>query len=161
VRDILEHDPRPGDVLTAPFGAFRRFGWNGDRTQLDPAPRFLPRATVVDDTLYVGGRPVAGEDPRAAAVRAGRPPAELGIGWVLVEHGTPGRAGTDGLTPVYTGEWLDLYRVRGAVAAAPDGPPRAPVVTAIAVSGGLILICLLWLALPVGRVTALHRRQGE
>ncbi len=161
VRDILEHDPRPGDVLTQPFGAFRQFGWNDDRTQLDPAPRFLPRATVIDDTLYVGGRPVAGEDPRAAAVRAGRPLPELGIGWVLVEHGTPGHADTAGLERVYAGEWLDLYRVPGAVAAAPDGPSRAPVVVAIVAAGGLILICLLWLALPVGRVTALHRRQGE
>lgn len=161
VRDILGRDPRPGDVLTQPFGAFRRFGWNDDRTQLDPAPRFLPRPTVVDDTLYVGGRPVAGEDPRAAAVRAGRPLPELGIGWVLVEHGTPGRTDTEGLARVYSGEWLDLYRVPGAVAAAPDGPPRAPVVVANAAAAGLILICLLWQALPLGRVTVQHRRQGE
>jgi hypothetical protein len=161
VRDVLEHDPRPGDVLTQPFGAFRRFAWNDDRTQLDPAPRFLPRTTVIDDTLYVGGRAVPGEDPRAAAVRAGRPLAELGIGWVLVEHGTPGRGETGGLVRVYDGEWLDLYRVPGAVAAAPDGPPRAPVVVANAAAGGLILICLLWLALPAGRLASQHRRQGE
>jgi hypothetical protein len=94
-------------------------------------------------------------------VRDGQSLPDLGIGWVLVEHGTPGRADTAGLERVYAGEWLDLYRVPGAVAAAPDGPPRAPVLVAVAAAGGLILICLLWLALPVGRVTALYRRQGE
>src|SRR5207244_1914371 len=66
VRVILAADQRPGDVLALPLGAFRRFDWNGRRTQLDPAPRLLPRATVIDDTLLVGGRPVAGDDPRAA-----------------------------------------------------------------------------------------------
>jgi hypothetical protein len=161
VRDILERDPRPGDVVVQPLGAFRQFAWNADRTQLDPAPRFLPRATVIDDTLYVDGRPVAGEDPRAKAVRDGRPLPELGIGWVLVERGTPGRTDTDGLVPVHDGEWLDLYRVPGAVAAPPDGPPWAPIVVADLAAAALILICLLWQALPAGRLTALHRRQRE
>jgi hypothetical protein len=158
VRDILANDPRPGDVVTQPFSAFRQFSWNQYRTQLDPAPRFLPRATVIDDTLYVDGRPVAGEDPRARQVRDG---TATGIGWVLVEHGTPGRTDTDGLTPVYRGEWLSLYRVPGATGAGPDGPPRAPIVVADVTASALILISLLWLALPAGRLTTLHRRQQE
>jgi len=161
VAEILEHDPRPGDVVTQPFSAFRQFGWNQDRTQLDPAPRFLPRPTVIDDTLYVNGRPVAGEDPRAAKVRDGRPLGTLGIGWVLVEHGTPGRTDTDGLDKVYSGEWLDLYRVPGAIAAGPDGPPRAPIVVADLAAGTMIVLSVLWLALPAGRLTLLHRRQRE
>jgi hypothetical protein len=161
VRDILSTDQRPGDVVTQPFGAFRQFGWNADRTQLDPAPRFLPRPTVIDDTLYVDGRALQGEDPRAAAVRAGKPLGELGIGWVLVEHGTPGRTRTDGLTPVYRGQWLDLYRVPGRIGAPPDGPPRAPIVVAFLAAGLLILFSLLWQALPTGRLTPLHRRERE
>ena len=97
VRDILASDARPGDVVTQPFGSFRQFDWNRDRTQLDPAPRFLPRPTVIDDTLYVNGRPVAGEDPRARAIRGRRTAApSSGIGWVLVEHGTPGQTNTPG-----------------------------------------------------------------
>jgi hypothetical protein len=161
VVEILEQDPRPGDVATQPFGAFRQFGWNEYRTQLDPAPRFLPRPTVIDDTLYVDGQPIAGEDPRAAAIRAGRPLGDLGIGWVLVEHGTPGRTDVTGLEEVYSGEWLDLYRVPGAVAAGPDGPPRAPIVAADLAAGTLIVLSMLWLALPAGRLTTLHRRQQE
>lgn len=159
VRDILERDSRPGDVVTQPFGSFRQFEWNRNRTQLDPAPRFLPRPTVIDDTLFVNGQPVAGEDPRARAVRAGEPLGRLGIGWVLVERGTPGQTSTQGLEPVYRGEWLDLYRVPGPVAAAPDGPAKTPVVVAFAAAGILILFSLLWLALPAGRLTPLQGRQ--
>lgn len=159
VRDILATDQRPGDVVTQPFGAFRQFAWNQDRTQLDPAPRFLPRPTVIDDTLYVNGRAIQGEDPRALAVRDGKPLGSLGIGWVLVEHGTPGRTDTDGLEPVYRGQWLDLYRVPGRIAAAPDGPPGTPIVVAFLAAGVLILLSLLWLALPTGRLTPLQRRR--
>jgi hypothetical protein len=161
VRDILEHDPRPGDVVTQPFGAFRQFGWNGNRTQLDPAPRFLPRTTVIDDTLYVDGRPIDGEDPRARAVRNGEPLRGLGIGWVLVERGTPGQTSTQGLDIVYRGQWLDLYRVPGPIADPPDGPSPVPIIVAFSAAGALILFSLLWLALPTGRLTPLHRRERE
>jgi hypothetical protein len=161
VRDVLERDQRPGDVVTQPFGSFRQFGWNQDRTQLDPAPRFLPRPTVIDDTLYVNGRPLQGEDPRAKAIRDGTPLGELGIGWVLVERGTPGQTDTEGLEPVYRGQWLDLYRVPGPVADPPDGPPHAPIVVAFLAAGILILFSLLWLALPTGRLTASQHRERE
>lgn len=161
VREILASDSRPGDVVTQPFGAFRQFDWNRDRTQLDPAPRFLPRATVIDDTLYVSGRPVAGEDPRARRIREGQPLNELGIGWVLVEHGTPGTTDTTGLENVYRGEWLDLYRVPGPTADPPDGPPRAPIVVAFSAAGAVILFSVLWLALPTGRLTPLRHRGQE
>ena len=157
VRDILASDPRHGDVVTQPFGAFRQFDWNRGRTQLDPAPRFFSRPTVIDDTLYVNGKPVAGEDPRAAAVRDGRPLGELGIGWVVVEHGTPGRTDTDGLDAVYRGRWLDLYRVPGPVGDPPDGPPRAPIVVGYLAAGALVVLSVLWLALPTGRLTSLRR----
>ncbi|GIJ58376.1 hypothetical protein Vau01_058920 [Virgisporangium aurantiacum] len=127
VRAELDRDPRPGDVLVLPFQPFRQFDWNDRRTQLDPAPRFLNRSTVVDDTLVVGDRALQGEDRRAAEVGAaiGDPDrlARLGIGWVLVEYGTPGAVGPSELarlTPVLDGRWLALYRVPGSVAE----PPR-------------------------------------
>jgi hypothetical protein len=173
VRDLLaDHDDPgdPGDVLSLPLGAFRRFAWNDDRTQLDPAPRFLPRTTIVDDTVYVGGHPVPGEDTRMPAIRAAvRDPggpddlAALGIGWVLVEHGTPGRLGprvTAGLVPVHRGQWLDLYRVPGPVASADHlGPPRAPVLAADVAAGLLTAGCLLWQVKPAGRFIR-NRRRG-
>jgi hypothetical protein len=122
VRDALAAEDGPGDVLVLPFGAYRAFEWNERRPQLDPAPRWLPRPAVVDDTLVVGGRPVEGEDPRAraASAAAGDPDrlAELGIGWVLVEHGTPGRdtpGAVSDLPVVVEGPELTLHRVPGAV----------------------------------------------
>ncbi|MPZ82438.1 MAG: hypothetical protein GEV28_19380 [Actinophytocola sp.] len=169
VRHVLETDPHPGDVVTLPFQTFRRFGWNGDRTQLDPAPRALPRTTVIDDTLVVGGRALAGEDPRAAAVRArltdGGDLRHEGIGWILVEHGTPGRvqqAVLDQGRRVYHGEWLDLYRVDGPIE--PDRtekPPAAPVIAADAIALATVTLSLLWLALPAGSLRPSRRRTRE
>lgn len=120
VREALEEDDRPGDVLVLPFGAYRAFDWNDRRPQLDPAPRWLPRPAVVDDTLVVGGRAVEGEDPRARAAGAASADPErlaaLGIGWVLVEHGTPGPdtpGAVGGLPVVVDAPELTLHRVPG------------------------------------------------
>lgn len=167
VRAVLESDERPGDVVVLPFGAFRQFGWNGDRTQLDPAPRALPRPTVVDDTLFVGGRAVSGEDRRAARVRAALDRkadlAPLGIGWVLVERGTPGRvdpATLTGLTRVYDGNWLTLYRVPGRIGEpGTAGAPRAVVLVVDGLALATVVCGLLWLALPAGTVRSLCSRR--
>lgn len=169
VRQVLETDQHPGDVVTLPFQTFRRFGWNGERTQLDPAPRVLPRTTVIDDTLVVGGRALTGEDPRAAAVRdritQGGDLREEGIGWVLVEHGTPGRvegAVLDQGRRVYQGEWLDLYRLNGPIGVdETEKPPVAPVVAADAVALATVTLSLLWLALPAGSLRRSRRRTQE
>lgn len=157
VRDIITQDEHPGDVLSLPLGAFRQFGWNDDRTQLDPAPRWLPRTTVVDDTVYVDGQAVPGEDTRLPAIRSALRGdtglGALGIGWVLVEHGTPGTLDLpSGLVPVHRGQWLDLYRVPGPVTSAPEsGPPAVPVVAADVAAALLVVGCLLWQAIPAGR----------
>lgn len=163
VAGILEDDPHPGDVLTLPLSAFRRFTWNDNRTQLDPAPRVLPRATVIDDTLTVGGVSVTGEDERVAAVRRamadGESLATQGIGWVLVEHGTPGRVDQDLLSrldKVHEGSWLTLYRVPGELRPAPGGPARAPILAANGAAAALVIAGLLWCGLPIGR---LNRRR--
>lgn len=128
VRAQLDRDPHPGDVLVLPFQPFRQFDWNDRRTQLDPAPRFLTRSAVVDDTLVVGDRALRGEDRRAAEAGAaiGDPGrlARLGIGWVLVEYGTPGAVEPSelaGLTPAYDGPHLALYRVPGSISEPPTG----------------------------------------
>jgi len=126
--------------------------------------------TVVDDTVYVGGQPIPGEDTRLPALRAALRDhgdsadlGALGIGWVLVEHGTPGRVDprtTEGLVPVHRGPWLDLYRVPGPVATPPEsGPPRGPVLAAAAAAVLFVAGCLLWQAIPAGRFTR-NRRRG-
>ncbi|MBD3925929.1 hypothetical protein IEZ26_14985 [Nocardioides cavernae] len=60
----------PGDVALLPFQSYRAPSWNNDgRPVLAPLGRYLPRRVVVEDRLVVDGRPLAGEDPTAAAVR--------------------------------------------------------------------------------------------
>ncbi|MBP2329978.1 hypothetical protein JOF56_010363 [Kibdelosporangium banguiense] len=164
VADLLRRDRQTGDVVALPLSAFRRFPWNDNRTQLDPAPRILPRTVITDDTVVVGGRPIAGEDARAQQVRRtveeNENLAAMGIGWVLVEHQTPGRidqAVLQRLQPVWQGEWLTLYRVPGMLARAPAGPPRLPVLAGDLLALTVVTGALLWLVLPAGRFRLRNR----
>lgn len=123
----------PGDVAVLPGGTFRRFAFSGPAAVLDPAGRWLDRDVLSPGDLTVGGTTVRGEDARARRVQTqllqGGDPAVLaraGVGWVLVERGTPGPTGRaqvllDQLRPVRLGSDLALYQVPGAVT-----PVRAP-----------------------------------
>jgi hypothetical protein len=160
VHRVLAADPRPGDVLALPFSAFRSFGWNDNRTQLDPAPRALPRTVLTDDTLIVGGQEVEGEDPRAGRIRHAASPQDLsatGVGWVLVEHGTPGRIDPKllaGATPSWSGPWLTLYRLPGEpVVTAVAAAEAVPVYVANGVALVSIATALLWCGLPLSRLS--------
>ncbi len=154
VRETLATDARPGDVISFPWTSFRRFAWNDDRTMLDPAPRWLPRTTVVADDLMVstpsGIVVVSGDDPRAerigAAVVAGEPVGDLlrqlGIGWALVAKGTPGPVPElPGWAPVLSGEDLDLL-------VAPSGP------TDLGPPRHLALVAVVDVAILAGLVAA-------
>ena len=172
VRDALAVDERPGDVLVMPWAAFRQFEWNSNRTVLDPAPRWLPRTSVVADELAVdtpdGVVVVQGEDPRGQrvgrALAADEPLAPLlpgmGIGWVLVELGQrPGLppSALAGLTPVRAGPDLALYSVPGEIVPV-AAPPYAPWVIAVDL---LVAAMLLLAALLVVGGVARARRRGE
>jgi len=155
VRDAVAEDRAPGDVLALPAGVYRAFPWNDGRPQVDPAARWLPRRVVADDTLVVGDREVEGEDRRARTVlTATDDPTELarlGIGWVLVERGTPGPPVPREVTAlplvVDTPE-LSLYRVPGALPGPrATGPRTAAVVAAHAVALGTVIWALLWTAI--------------
>jgi len=164
VRDVLAEDPRPGDVLLLPFGAYRAFDWNDDRPQLDPAMRWLPRPVIGDDTLVVGGTIVAGEDLRAREVAAAADDpqalADLGVGWVLVERGTPGRVphAVGSLPVIVEGTDLDLYRVPDAGPAPRPAPGRVTAVVAVhACWLGAVTGAVLWITTLRSSVT-LRRR---
>jgi len=165
VREALADDAGAGDVLVLPFGVYRAFAWNDHRPQLDPASRWLSRPVVADDELVVGTSAVEGEDLRArdVAAAAGDPAAlaQLGVGWVLVERGTPGRAvpaEVEKLPHVIDGTELDLYRVPGAAAGAEPSPARVTAVVRAHVCALLTVVgAALWITVLPSTVT-LRRR---
>jgi len=139
-----------GDVAVLPAGMFRRFGFSGRAAVLDPAPRMLRADVLQTGQLVVAGGTVAGEGRRAADVEAlllaGAHPDELaalGVGWVLVEHGTPGELGEsqrtlDALDLVHDDRDLSLYRVPGVSAQPGDrgAAVAAHVLWALLLGGG-------------------------
>jgi hypothetical protein len=152
VRAEVAAEPARGDLLVLPWSAFRSYAWNWRRTVLDPAPRFFPRDSVVDDRLVVGRTVLAAEDPRSAAV--GRALVRhdlsadslrrLGIRLVLVQADQPGRVpDLPGTVPVVRAKGLALLRVPGQVAASPrlvgGRPGQAVVVVADLLAAGLAL----------------------
>ncbi|MFG3709130.1 hypothetical protein ACGF7U_30985 [Micromonospora sp. NPDC047670] len=118
---------RPGEVISLPFQEYQSHPWNHGQVVIDPAPRYLAVPVLIDDTLRVGGLAVAGEDPRAARVRAalaaGAPLSATGARWVLVQRAAgpaPAPAALAGLRAVHMGPDLTLYEN-------PDwSPPAAP-----------------------------------
>ena len=175
VTERIAESSLPGDVAVLPWGAFRDFGWNGGRTVLDPAPRWLTRTAVVDDTLLVRRRDgtlqrVSGESARAAAIGAavdgGGPllPAlqRGGIGFVVVERGTAGMVRPSslvGLREEYVGTDLVLLGV-------PDpqpwpGPePWRVTLVALAWCGALVALVAA-LAATSGVRLRIAARQGR
>jgi hypothetical protein len=140
-----------GTATVLPFGSYRLFAWAPGRSVLDPAPRLLPIATVVDDRLAVSGRVLRGEDPRAkqvaAALDAGadlpRRLADAGITWVVVEHETPGRLpDLSGLTLRHAGRDVSLYRVPEPVTTVHVSTARAAAVVGVDLLAVAVLLAL-------------------
>ncbi len=127
-REVAALVDAPGDVAVLPGGMFRKFRYSGSAPVLDPAPRMLRRDVLQTGELPVRGATVAGEGARAREVERlllhGGSAADLarsGVGWVLVEGGTPGPLGTSTTTlaqlePVHYTPALQLYRVPGPIA---------------------------------------------
>ena len=130
-RTVLAADRQPGEFIPWPFESYRVPLWNGRRPVLDPMPRYFSRPSLVPDELIVGGRRLAGEDPRAAAVanalraavRTGADPTpELlrqGVGWVVVDREAGGpqpRQFIPQLTEEYSGPSVSVYRIEGTPA---------------------------------------------
>jgi hypothetical protein len=151
MRDSLDADPRPGDVVSLPWQPYRSYPWNRYRTVLDPLPRYVSRTVIVDDSLPLMDRSVRGESRRADRVRSAltgdTPLAQtlppLGIGWVVRATDTPG----DSLSPDRTFGWetvltvdgLQLLRIPGEPKPAPRARYRSVV---IAVDIGVIAIVI-------------------
>ncbi|MFZ1161518.1 hypothetical protein, partial [Mycobacterium sp.] len=154
----------PAEVAVLPADTMRRFAWSGPAPVLDPLPRWLRADVLTTGDLTISGTTVLGEGNRARDVQqlllAGGDSVDLrraGVGWLVVELGTPGDMGSAAetfgrLQVAYRGRDLVLYRVGGATAGASAGR-RATVITAH----------LAWLAMliagAVGAAVAGRRRR--
>jgi hypothetical protein len=149
VAAAINADPRTVAVL--PAGTMRRFSWSGPAPVLDPLPRWLRADVLATGDLTISGTTVLGEGDRARDVQrmllAGADPDQIraaGVGWLVVEMGTPGDMSTatetlQRLPVAYRGRDLMLYRVGGNTAGA-SAARRAAVVAAH----------LVWLAMLLG-----------
>jgi hypothetical protein len=169
-RSALLADERPGDVVVLPWGVYRAFDWNARRASLDPAPRLLPRPSVVDDRLVVARREggevvVAGEDPRARAVSealaAGRPLRSCWRGWGAACSSSRGRrarrrAVLAGLVPLTDGPGAVLLEVPGDLA----GPPTPSLWRVVVVAGVDLAAVMLLLLAGLAALTAAIRRRS-
>lgn len=148
-------DPQPVAVL--PVGTMRRFGWSGSAPVLDPLPRWVRADMLTTGDLVIAGTTVAGEGSRARAVQrlleTGAGPAELsraGVGWLVVQRGTPGTMGEAGrtlqqLSPAYADGDIAVYRIGGVSPAAPQSKRVASILAhllwaAMIIAGGAALI---------------------
>ncbi len=152
LRGQLAAAPGPGDVVSLPWAAFRRYAWNGSGVVLDPLPRFLTRTVVWNDQLpvTVGGQlvKVGGDDPRAAAVgraiESGRPLspvlAEQGIRWIVVQTDQPAASrppDLTGTTVVWSQGDLELREVADQIRV---HRPRDAAVVAVDVVAAALLV---------------------
>jgi hypothetical protein len=134
----------PAEVAVLPADTMRRFTWSGPAPVLDPLPRWLRADVLTTGDLTISETTVLGEGDRARDVQrlllAGSDPDQLrraGVGWLVIEVGTPGDMGSatetfEHLPVAYRGRNLMLYRVGGNTAGASTSRRTAVVIAHLA-----------------------------
>ncbi|WP_461479947.1 hypothetical protein [Mycobacterium sp. HUMS_1102779] len=162
VAAAVNADPRA--VVVLPAGTMRRFRWSGPAPVLDPLPRWVRADVLSSGDLVISGVLVPGEGDHARAVQglllAGAAPSALasaGVGWVVVESGTPGDTDAalrtlDALTPAYRDRDIALYRIGG------DTPGVSAARRGVTLAAHLAWLALLMCSGAGAAVSALRRR---
>jgi hypothetical protein len=160
VAAVINHDP--AEVAVLPADTMRSFAWSGPAPVLDPLPRWVRADVLMTGDLIISGMMIPGEGTRAREVQrlvlAGGDPAAFrrtGVGWLVVEEGTPGDMGSAAKTfkrlPVtYRGRDLTLYRVGGQSAGVPADRRLLALIAHV-----------VWLAMLIGGIIGMavaHRR---
>ena len=170
VAAAVNADPRP--VLALPAETMRRFAWAGVAPVLDPLPRWVRAEVLTTGDLRVSGHTVAGEGRQARAAQqlllAGADPAtlrEAGVGWVVLEGGTPGTVGDSARTlqqlPVaYRDDDLTLYQV-GGVGQGVTTATRRAAIAAHLLWAGMLLGSAVLLVLSSATRAAARSRSGS
>ena len=159
-------DADPQTVAVLPVGTMRKFGWSGPAPVLDPLPRWVRADVLTTGDLLIAGKTVAGEGGRAREVQrlleSGADPAELmraGVGWLVVQRGTPGAMGDaqrtlQRLSPAYDDADIAVYRVGGVSPVSPQAKRAA-----------VLIAHLVWAAMLLGGAAAMLlgrlRRAGQ
>ena len=156
-----------GVVVTLPWRSYRAFDWTRPgQTASDPAIRMVDADVVTSDSLQVGAVLVPGESTLAAeigrALEAG-PPArtlpELGVTWIVLyaDDREAQLVDTEGLDRVFDGDYVELYRVPGAVAQ----PSAEPAGRKTAIWGAHALALALAAAAAATRILRRRDRDGD
>ncbi len=69
-RQLIDGNPQPGTVLLLPWGAYRRYSWNGGEAVYDPWNKLLSREVVSNDGLQVGRITLSQESAASIQVNA-------------------------------------------------------------------------------------------
>ncbi|MBN0972211.1 MULTISPECIES: hypothetical protein [unclassified Gordonia (in: high G+C Gram-positive bacteria)] len=147
--------PDRGSVALWPPGTVREYPFARDPS-LDPAARMLRAPVVESGELRVDGKVIDPAGEHAAAVtrvlESGGSPAalaELGVGWVLIENGSPpGQLAAAGRL-VFDGPDLRLYQVGDVVDRSADATDRAIALGAHLVWAALLITGLVGLGVGV------------
>ncbi|UCZ87935.1 hypothetical protein [Gordonia sp. WA4-43] len=147
--------PDRGSVALWPPGTVREYPFARDPS-LDPAARMLRAPVVESGELRVDGEVIDPAGKHAAAVtqvlESGGSPvalAELGVGWVLVENGSPPNQLADAGRLVFDGPDLRLYQVGDVVDRSADATDRAIALGAHLVWAALLITGLVGLGVGV------------
>ena len=147
--------PDRGSVALWPPGTVREYPFARDPS-LDPAARMLRAPVVESGELRVDGEVIDPAGKHAAAVtqvlESGGSPvalAELGVGWVLVENGSPPGQLADAGRLVFDGPDLRLYQVGDAADRSADATDRAIALGAHLVWAALLITGLVGLGVGV------------
>ena len=147
--------PDRGSVALWPPGTVREYPFARDPS-LDPAARMLRAPVVESGELRVDGEVIDPAGEHAAAVtrvlESGGSPAalaELGVGWVLVENGSPPGQLADAGRLVFDGPDLRLYQVGDAADRSADATDRAIALGAHLVWAALLITGLVGLGVGV------------
>ncbi|WP_055475651.1 hypothetical protein [Gordonia sp. HS-NH1] len=158
--------PDRGSVALWPPGTVREYPFAHDPS-LDPAARMMRAPVVESGELRVDGEVIDPPGAHAAAVmrvlESGGSPtalAELGVGWVLVENGSPPPQLADSGHLAFDGPSLQLYQVGDPADRSAGVTDRAIATAAHLVWAALLVAGLIGVGIGVvsGRARTVRRR---